>query len=110
VFEGLCKVVKHISNPGDCSSAERCVLSHLHDLYTSCNLLKTRPHGAEPFSNAYPKIRTALYTSLTPSQSGNQAVTPFLVDVIVSVRKGSKLIFKFTNLYKFCKFIVHLIN
>ncbi|XP_014240194.1 mediator of RNA polymerase II transcription subunit 12 isoform X2 [Cimex lectularius] len=91
VFEGLCRVVKHISNPGDCSSAERCVLSHLYDLYASCNLLKTRPHSAEPFSNAYPKIRAALYSSLTPNQSGNQTITPFLADVIKSVRKGMKI-------------------
>ncbi|CAB0013481.1 unnamed protein product [Nesidiocoris tenuis] len=91
VFEGLCRVVINVSNPGDCSSAERCVLSHLHDLYASCSLLKTRPHGAEPFSNAYPKIRTALYSSLTPSQLGNQTATPFLADVIKSCRKAMKI-------------------
>uniref|UniRef100_A0A0A9YNL5 Mediator of RNA polymerase II transcription subunit 12 n=1 Tax=Lygus hesperus TaxID=30085 RepID=A0A0A9YNL5_LYGHE len=91
VFEGLCRVVINVSNPGDCSSAERCVLSHLHDLYASCSLLKTRPHGAEPFSNAYPKIRTALYSSLTPSQLGNQTATQFLADVIKSCRKAMKI-------------------
>ncbi|XP_066905955.1 mediator of RNA polymerase II transcription subunit 12 isoform X3 [Halyomorpha halys] len=90
VFEGLCRVVKHISNPSDCSSAERCVLSHLYDLYSSCSLLKTRPHGAEPFSNAYPKIMNALYSPLTPSQSGG-AAGPFMADVIKSVRRNMKV-------------------
>ncbi|XP_073983833.1 mediator complex subunit kohtalo isoform X3 [Rhodnius prolixus] len=91
VFEGLCRVVKHISNPADCSSAERCVLSHLYDLYAACSLLKTRPHGAEPFSNAYPKIKAALYASQTPSQSGNQAATPFMADVVNGVRRHMKI-------------------
>lgn len=67
VFEGLCKVVKHVSNPGDCSSAERCILAHLYDLYSSCSLLKSKPHAVEPFGNAYPKIKQALYTSPQPT-------------------------------------------
>lgn len=86
VFEALCRVVKHVSNPGDCCSVERCVLSHLYDLYTACSLLKSRPHGGEPFSNAYPKIRAALYTSLQPTPS-NHACTSFMNDVIMSIRR-----------------------
>lgn len=86
VFEALCRVVKHVSNPGDCSSVERCVLSHLYDLYSTCLLLKSRPHGGEPFSNAYPKIRAALYTSLQPTPS-NHACTGFMTDVIENIRR-----------------------
>lgn len=39
-FETLCKLVKHVSNPADCSSAERCILAYLYDLYSCCFFLK----------------------------------------------------------------------
>ncbi|XP_046669089.1 mediator of RNA polymerase II transcription subunit 12 isoform X4 [Homalodisca vitripennis] len=90
VFEALCRVVKHVSNPGDCCSVERCVLSHLYDLYSMCSLLKSRPHGGEPFSNAYPKIRAALYTSLQPTPS-NHACTTFMTDVIMNIRRPVRI-------------------
>ncbi|KAI5713129.1 hypothetical protein M8J76_012279 [Diaphorina citri] len=91
-FEGLCKVVKNVSNPGDCSSVERCVLSHLYDLYSSCSLLKSRPHGGEMFSNAYPKIKAALYAPLQPSSSHHAPYNQtFMTDVIGSYRKGVKI-------------------
>ncbi|XP_014477352.1 PREDICTED: mediator of RNA polymerase II transcription subunit 12 [Dinoponera quadriceps] len=91
VFDLLCKVVKHVSNPSDCSSAERCVLAHLYDLYSSCSLLKTKPHGVEAFSNAYPKIRTALYSALQPTPSSHVYNSQFMVDVFTSPRRGGKI-------------------
>lgn len=91
MFDLLCKVVKHVSNPSDCSSAERCVLAHLYDLYSSCSLLKTKPHGVEAFSNAYPKIRTALYSALQPTPSSHVYNSQFMVDVFTSPRRGGKI-------------------
>jgi len=91
VFDLLCKVVKHISNPSDCSSAERCVLAHLYDLYSTCSLLKTKSHGVEAFSNAYPKIRTALYSTLQPTPSNHVYNSQFMVDVFTSSRRGGKI-------------------
>lgn len=35
-------VVKSGVNPADCSSAERCILAYLYDLYTSCSHLKNK--------------------------------------------------------------------
>ena len=35
-------VVKSGVNPADCSSAERCILAYLYDLYTSCCHLKSK--------------------------------------------------------------------
>jgi hypothetical protein len=32
----LIGVVKHVCNPADCSSSERCILAYLYDAYTSC--------------------------------------------------------------------------
>lgn len=42
VFEGLRKLVRHVSNPSDCTSAERCILFYLYDLYYSHNYLKLK--------------------------------------------------------------------
>lgn len=88
VFEGLCRVVKHVTNPGDCSSAERCVLAHLYDLYSSCSLLKSKPHCVEPFGNAYPKIRQALYSTVQPSSSNHVCNAQFMADVFSNPRRG----------------------
>lgn len=92
VFEGLCRVVKHVSNPCDCSSAERCILAHLYDLYSSCSLLKAKPHTVEPFGNAYPKIRQALYTALQPTPSSNYVYNAqFMQEIFNNPRKGGKI-------------------
>ncbi|CAG2063941.1 unnamed protein product, partial [Timema podura] len=90
VFEGLCKAVKHVTNPGDCSSAERCVLAHLYDLYSTCSLLKSKPHSVEPFANAYPKIRQALYSALQPSSSNHVCNAQFMAEVFSSPRRGGE--------------------
>lgn len=88
VFEGLCKVVKHVTNPGDCTSAERCILAHLYDLYSSCSMLKPKPHCVEPFGNAYPKIKAALYSALSPSPSNHSCNTQFMADVLANPKRG----------------------
>ncbi|XP_049822887.1 mediator of RNA polymerase II transcription subunit 12 isoform X3 [Aethina tumida] len=92
VFEGLCKVVKHVSNPGDCSSAERCILAHLYDLYSSCSLLKSKPHTVEPFGNAYPKIRQVLYTALQPTPSSSYIYNPqYMQEVFANPKKNVRI-------------------
>ncbi|KAJ8982058.1 hypothetical protein NQ317_001467 [Molorchus minor] len=92
VFEGLCKVVKHVSNPGDCSSAERCILAHLYDLYSSCSLLKSKPHTVEPFGNAYPKIKQALYTALQPTPSSNYVYNAqYMQELFLNPRRAGRI-------------------
>ncbi|XP_058826167.1 mediator of RNA polymerase II transcription subunit 12 isoform X2 [Topomyia yanbarensis] len=90
IFEGLCRIVKHVTNPSDCSSAERCILAYLYDLYSACSSLKTRPQQ-EPFHNAYPKIKQALYTPLQPTPSVHTYNPQFMVDVITNPRRGGKI-------------------
>ncbi|XP_032453194.1 mediator of RNA polymerase II transcription subunit 12 isoform X4 [Nasonia vitripennis] len=91
VFSLLCKMVAHVSNPSDCSSAERCVLAHLYDLYSNCSLLKTKPHSSEGFNNANPKIRAAYYTALTLTPSNHLYNSQFMVDVLNNPRRGGKI-------------------
>lgn len=38
----LCSVVKHVVNPSECSSPERCILAYLYDLYVSCSHLRSK--------------------------------------------------------------------
>ena len=92
VFEGLCRIVKHVLNPSDCTSAERCILAHLYDLYTSCTLLKTKPHAVETFANAYPKIRLALYAPVQPTPIGNYTYNnQFMLEILTNPRRGMRV-------------------
>ncbi|XP_027541712.1 mediator of RNA polymerase II transcription subunit 12-like protein [Neopelma chrysocephalum] len=38
----LCGVVKHVVNPSECSSPERCILAFLYDLCVSCSHLRSQ--------------------------------------------------------------------
>lgn len=49
VFEGLCRIIKHVGNPAECSSAERCILAYLNDLYEACHILRSKDQEAEFF-------------------------------------------------------------
>ncbi|CAH1994694.1 unnamed protein product [Acanthoscelides obtectus] len=91
VFEGLCKVVKHVTNPGDCSSAERCILAHLYDLYSSCSLLKSKPHTVEPFGNAYPKIKQALYTALQPTPNMYVYNAQYMQELFLNPKRAGRI-------------------
>lgn len=94
-FENLYRVVKHVSNPAECLSVERCVLSHLYDLYLSAApLLKGRLPGAESFNNLYVKIRQTLHANLQPSTmtQGNWN-SSYMNELISTFRRGCKCFF-----------------
>lgn len=62
----LCGVVKHGMNRSDGSSAERCILAYLYDLYTSCSHLKSK--FGELFRwvwCSWDAVGTAHYSTLT---------------------------------------------
>lgn len=90
VFEGLCKVVKNVNNVADCSSAERCILAYLLDLYSSCSMLKTKTHATEPFQHAYNKIK-ALFAPLQPMAATHSYNMHFLVEVFQNPRRGGRI-------------------
>uniref|UniRef100_A0A4W3I696 Mediator complex subunit 12 n=1 Tax=Callorhinchus milii TaxID=7868 RepID=A0A4W3I696_CALMI len=80
VFEGLCGVVKHGVNPADCSSAERCILAYLYDLYTSCSHLKSK--FGELFGDACSKVKNTIYSNIDPSDSNMLWEPEFMIDAI----------------------------
>lgn len=90
VFEGLCKVVKHVSNPSDCSSAERCILAYLYDLYLACSILKTKP-PSEPFHNAYPKIKQTIYAPIKLSPVTQPYNPQFMSEILANPKRGGKI-------------------
>ncbi|KAG5680297.1 hypothetical protein PVAND_009814 [Polypedilum vanderplanki] len=87
VFEGLCKVVKHVSNPSDCTSAERCILAYLYDLYLACSILRTKP-PSEPFHNAYPKIKQTIYAPIKLSPSPQQHNPQYMMEILTNPKRG----------------------
>ncbi|CAL4069283.1 unnamed protein product, partial [Meganyctiphanes norvegica] len=80
VFESLCRAVRPVTNPSECTSPDRVVFAHLYDLYTSCSFLKSKPH--ELISSHYPKIRQAMYSSVTPAQGKFHWSMDFLEEYI----------------------------
>jgi mediator of RNA polymerase II transcription subunit 12 len=90
VFEGLCKVVKHVTNPSDCSSAERCILAYLYDLYGSCSILKTKP-PSEPFHNAYPRIKSTIFAPIKPTPTPQPYNPQFMADILANPKRGGKI-------------------
>ncbi|KAK8720073.1 hypothetical protein OTU49_013593, partial [Cherax quadricarinatus] len=78
IFEGLCRLVK--ANPSDCTSPERVVFAYLYELYASCSFLKSKHH--ELFSVVYPKIKQALYASISPAQGTYRWSPQFMEEYI----------------------------
>lgn len=83
-------MVAHVSNPSDCSSAERCILVHLLDLFTECHPLR-KSHLAEGFNNAHTKIRAAYSSQLILTPTTQQHNPQFMMDVLNNPRRGGKI-------------------
>uniref|UniRef100_A0A9J7Y8W4 Mediator complex subunit 12 n=1 Tax=Cyprinus carpio carpio TaxID=630221 RepID=A0A9J7Y8W4_CYPCA len=82
VFDGLRIVVKSGVNPADCSSAERCILAYLYDLYTSCSHLKSK--FGEIFSEFCSKVKNSIYYNIDPSDSNMLWEQMFMIDAIAN--------------------------
>ncbi|ELW68002.1 Mediator of RNA polymerase II transcription subunit 12 [Tupaia chinensis] len=80
VFEGLCGVVKHGMNRSDGSSAERCILAYLYDLYTCCSHLKSK--FGELFSDFCSKVKNTIYCNVEPSESNMRWAPEFMIDTL----------------------------
>ncbi|KAF6120311.1 mediator complex subunit 12L [Phyllostomus discolor] len=79
VFEGLCGVVKHVVNPSECSSPERCILAYLYDLYVSCSHLRSK--FGDLFS-ACSKVKQTIYNNVMPANSNLRWDPDFMMDFI----------------------------
>lgn len=83
-FEGLNSIIKHVNNPSDCTSAERCVQAFLFDLYTSACYLKAK--YSDSFSATYTKMKQTHDTNITPSVSNLLWDPHFMMDYFNDVK------------------------
>ena len=83
-FEGLNAIIKHVNNPSDCTSAERCVQAFLFDLYTSALYLKSK--YSDSFSATYTKMKQTHDTNITPSVSNLLWDPHFMMDYFNDVK------------------------
>ncbi|KAL3207532.1 hypothetical protein MRX96_010017 [Rhipicephalus microplus] len=82
--ESLCKLVKNVANPAECSSAERCILCYLHDLYSSCSYLKSK--HSEIFGSFYSKVKQTLYAPQTPSSLNLRWDSSYMIECVNNPR------------------------
>ncbi|CAG0888090.1 unnamed protein product [Cyprideis torosa] len=61
-FESLCRLVKPVTNPSECTSTDRSILWYLMDLYNASVLLQKE--GG--FAKAYPKVKGAFHKPMVP--------------------------------------------
>ncbi|KAH8373428.1 hypothetical protein KR009_006618 [Drosophila setifemur] len=93
VFEGVCRTIRHVANPSECTSAERCILAYLSDLHKSCILLQGKEQSAEYYQQLqcikrFKEIFNSPEQLSLPPQTYNSQV---LQDLFVAPRRGGKL-------------------
>lgn len=91
IFEGLCRVAKHVNNPSECTSAERCILVYLLDLYSSCSLLKSKPPASETFFNIYAKVKQVVAAAVQPMPAECYYDQAFMHQIFVNPPRGGKI-------------------
>lgn len=91
VFEGLCKIVRHVANPSVCTSAERCILFFLYDLYLSCSLLKSKPPSTESFFNIYGKVKQLQSSAMHPQPATHFCDRSFMFEIFRNPRRGGQI-------------------
>lgn len=112
VFEGLFKVVKHVTNQSDCSSAERCILAYLYELFLACFILRLKP--SDPFNYASPKIRQTIFAPIKVTPNIPPYSSQFMADILANPKRGGKIepswvrpLSEFPNRYSFvCNAII----
>lgn len=93
IFEGLCRIVKHVTNPMECTSAERCILIYLFDLYSSCSLLKSKPPASETFFNIYAKVKQVVAAAVQPMPAECFYNQTFMAEIFydANIPRGGKI-------------------
>ena len=93
VFEGLCRIIKHVSNPTECSSAERCILAYLSDLYESCSILRSKDQDSEFFTQiSHIKKFKDIFNQPEQLVMVPQTYNPqFMQEFLASPKRGGKI-------------------
>lgn len=84
-------MMRHVTNPSECTSAERCILAYLFDLYASCSMLKTKLPASEPFFVTYPKIKQTLFSQQQPVPIVHPYDENFMKEMLENPRRSGKI-------------------
>ncbi|XP_022706547.1 mediator of RNA polymerase II transcription subunit 12-like protein isoform X2 [Varroa jacobsoni] len=67
ICDALCRLVANLEDTSKCSSAQRCILCYIYDLYTACYFLRQK--YADSFLGALcAKVKQNFYVNQTPQQ------------------------------------------
>lgn len=91
VFKTLNKLMRHITNPSECTSAERCILAYLYDLNASCSILNPKSPTAEPLFITYSKIKETLFSQQKPVVTIHTYDETFMKEILDNPRRGGKI-------------------
>lgn len=83
--------MKHVTNPNECTSAERCILIYLLDLYSSCSLLKSKPPASETFFSIYAEVKRMVAAAIQPQPAECFHNPSFLMEIFVNPPRGGKI-------------------
>lgn len=80
IFQSCYKLVQNVEDPEDCTSAERCILSFLYDLFISHSTFRSK--SFEQYSNLFSKVKITYYTSRRPINNNDELNPNFMADFI----------------------------
>lgn len=80
IFQNCAKLIQNVEDPEDCSSAERCILSFLYDLYISHSTFRSK--SFEHLISLFTKVK--LYNSHTPISNIDELNPNFMADFIAN--------------------------
>ena len=66
-FDYLTRLVRHVTDPGNCRASERCIFSIFHDLQGTCPALKLSFRAPDSAPRFMEEIKMALFTSYNPT-------------------------------------------
>ena len=82
IFQNCSKLVANVEDPQDCTSAERCILSFLYDLYNSHSTFKSKSY--EHLSNLFAKVKDVYYSPHTSTCNSGELNPNFMADFIAN--------------------------
>ena len=82
IFQNCFKLVQNVEDPSDCTSAERCILSFLYDIYISHSTFKSK--SFENLTSLFTKVKHLYYTTQTAKSNSGELNSNFMTDYIAN--------------------------
>lgn len=82
IFQSCAKLVQNVEDPQDCTSAERCILSFLYDLYNSHFTFRSKSY--EQLSGLFAKVKNVYYSPHQSTCNSGELNPNFMADFIAN--------------------------